>query len=192
MTSSMPCHHFREGKVSGETKAVCTLCGQVCRRNSGIMTMHYRLMHYNIMSDVLINYFEPMQVDGVLKVVCTLCGRALRRNTHVMEVHYKMVHHPLTGEPRHVCSLQKQTSGHGNSDIRCNTKGTTTQAEKADERLQWIDGLAQRYPRICADPDVFRSMLCKAPPGARQILARWLMQRVKPLRDGVCLTPSHA
>jgi hypothetical protein len=198
----MPCHHFREEKVFGETKGICALCGQIVRGNSGIMTMHYRLMHNSMTSDVSSNHIQPKQVDGVLKVVRTLCGRALRRNSHLMEVHYKMVHHPLTAVPRHVCSLQRQSYEGGNSametcitgalcDNGCNIDGMTAQADRATEHLQWIDSLAQRYPRIWADPEVCRSMLVKAPPGARQILARWLTERAKPLHDGACPAPPH-
>ena len=59
--STMPCHHFRAEKVDSEVKAVCTLCGRMFRRNSGIMTMHYMVMHNEMVSAEVSNYFQQKE-----------------------------------------------------------------------------------------------------------------------------------
>jgi hypothetical protein len=203
----MPCHHYRGEKVHGEIKALCTLCGRAFRNNSGIMTMHYRVMHTEVVSAELSKYFEQKQVYGALKVMCTLCGRVLRRNTHIMEVHYKMVHHPLENVPRHVCGLQQISSGDGPEshvsnatesrtvgalcDSRRNIDGTAKHTVPAAERLQWIDALAQRYPGVCTDPKVLQLILAKAPHGARNTLQTLLMEVQSRYENGVRLPLSN-
>jgi hypothetical protein len=202
----MPCDHFREEEVRGEIKAVCKLCSRALRRNSGTMTMHYRIAHNTVADAVLSNYYEHKQVDGVFKFVCTLCGLPLPPNMHMMELHYKMVHHPLTTVPRHVCSFQKTSSEDGSAShipssttacapgARCDSNNARNidivakQTGQVAERLQWIDALAQRYPGICTDPGVCRSMVNKAPPAARYILSQLLMRAKSQRADGICLS----
>jgi hypothetical protein len=168
--------------------------------------MHYRVVHSGVARTAVSNYSRQKEVDGILKVECTLCGRAFRRNVPVKNVDFKMVHDQLATAHRHICTLEKVSLENGsgphaanimesnNADAlgdaqRC-SGSTPNHAPQVAEYMRRIDALAQRYPAICTDPDMFRSVFTKAPPGARHILMRWLTQRVKHQRDGVRL-PSY-
>jgi hypothetical protein len=201
----MSCHHFRQENVHGDIRVTCTLCGCTIRGNSGVMTMHYRVVHSDVARTVVSNYFRQKDADGVSKVECTLCRRVFRRNVQIMNVHFKMVHGPLASAHRHICTLEKVRLENASGPHAANSTklsnadahgennrgfaGTPNQAPQVAECFQRIDALAQRYPAICTDTDLCRSIFAKAPPGARCILTRWLMQRVKTQRDGVLVPP---
>jgi lysyl-tRNA synthetase class I len=105
MSRAVLCDHFREDNTIGSTKVTHTLCGRILRRNSGVMTMHYRMEHNRVARTVLSNYFQETQVGVATKAVCVLCGRVLRRN--VRDVHHHMVHYQCTTVPRHICGVQE-------------------------------------------------------------------------------------
>jgi hypothetical protein len=144
------------------------------RRNSGVMTMHYRVVHSGVANEVVSNYFKQKDVDGVLKVECTLCGRVFRRNVQIMNVHFKMMHGPPESANRHVCSLEKVSIDNSSGLHTANTTetdnagacehggnhrgaaGTPNRTLQVAECLQRLDAVAQRYSAcaqipICAD-----------------------------------------